>query len=129
MLAGDGQSYITYPGLEAFSGRASILERNGHHVVVGTHNRHPVLGEVALLHSHRVVYPLNFGGADATDDWSLGDWCDQCHRKGGLVVWTNAVTRPSGTRPKPLPTRSWDTSMRSNSRQVAPELCRSGINC
>jgi hypothetical protein len=96
MLAADGQSYITYPGLEAFSGRASILERNGHHVVVGTHNRHPVLGEVALLHSHRVVYPLNFGGADATDDWSLGDWCDQCHRKGGLVVWTNAATAPVG---------------------------------
>jgi hypothetical protein len=96
MLAADGQTYVTHPNLDAFSGQTSALERNGHHVVVGTHNRHPVLGELALLHSHRVVYPLAFGGADATDDWSLGDWCDQCHRKGGLVVWTNAATAPVG---------------------------------
>jgi len=96
MLAADGQTYVTYPNLDAFSGQTSALERDGHHVIVGTHNRHPVLGELALLHSHRVVYPLAFGGADATDDWSLGDWCDQCHRKGGLVVWTNAATAPVG---------------------------------
>ena len=71
-------------------------ERDGHAVVVGTHNKHPVLGELALLHCHRVVHPVSFGGADATDDWSLGDWGDQCHRKGGLVVWTNAAPSPIG---------------------------------
>ncbi len=32
------------------------------------------------------VYPLRFGGPDGADDWSLADWCDQCHRKAGLVV-------------------------------------------
>lgn len=95
MLSSDGHSYITYPNLEAFSGQQAALERNGHCVVVGTHNRHPVLGELALLHCHRVVYPLSFGGADATDDWSLGDWCDQCHRKKGLVVWTNVGSKQS----------------------------------
>jgi hypothetical protein len=95
MLAADGHSYITYPNLEAFSGQKPALERDGHCVVVGTHNRHPVLGELALLHCHRVVYPLTFGGADATDDWSLGDWCDQCHRKKGLVDWTNAGDKHS----------------------------------
>jgi hypothetical protein len=42
------------------------------------------------------VFPLTFGGAEATDDWSLGDWCDQCHRKRGLVVWTNATPAPVG---------------------------------
>jgi hypothetical protein len=89
MQSSDGQTYMTYPNLEAFSGQAPALERGGHQVVVGTHNRHPFLGELALLHCHRMVYPLTFGGADDTDDWSLGDWCDQCHRKNGLVVWTN----------------------------------------
>jgi hypothetical protein len=29
---------------------------------------------------------LTFGGPGKPDDWTLADWCDQCHRKGGLVV-------------------------------------------
>jgi hypothetical protein len=43
-----------------------------------------VLGSLGLLHCHRIVYPLTF------DDpgWVLDDWCGQCHRKKGLVVWT-----------------------------------------
>jgi hypothetical protein len=40
-----------------------------------------------LLHGHRPVFPLAFGGPDHPDDWSVCDWCDQCHRKGGLVTW------------------------------------------
>jgi hypothetical protein len=43
---------------------------------------------LGLLHCHRVVHPLQFGGAELSDDWSLRDWAGQCHRKGGLVVWT-----------------------------------------
>jgi hypothetical protein len=96
MLAADGQNYVTVPNLDAFSGQSAALERDRHCVAVGTHNKHPVLGELALLQSHRVVYPLTFGGSDSTDDWSLGDWCDQCHRKQGLVVWTNAAPVPAG---------------------------------
>src|SRR5207248_1703111 len=55
-------------------------------VAVNTLNTHPVLGCVALLNSHRPVFPLRFGG-DRPDHWSVADWCDQCHRKTGLVVW------------------------------------------
>ena len=90
----DGTAYPTVPNLTAFSGQAPTLERGGHAVVVNTFNTHPVLGKVALLHSHRPVFPLAFGG-DEADDWGVCDWCDQCHRKGGLVVWADAF-EPSG---------------------------------
>jgi hypothetical protein len=50
-----------------------------------------VLGSLGLLYCHRVVYPLAFGGPNDTDDWTLADWCDQCHRKNGLVVWTQTA--------------------------------------
>ncbi len=86
----DGQTYTAYPNLVAFSGQQPCLERDGHLVAVNTYNTHPVLGRLGVLHCHRVVYPLTFGGPDRTDDWSLDDWCGQCHRKRGLVVWTNA---------------------------------------
>src|SRR5205823_11295612 len=59
LLAADGQSYVTHPNLIAFSGQQPCLEREGHAVCVGTLNRHPVLGTLALLHCHRVVYPLS----------------------------------------------------------------------
>ncbi len=47
------------------------------------------------MNCHRPVYPLTFGGDDF-DDWSLGDWCNQCHRKKGLVVWTDAFRSDAG---------------------------------
>jgi hypothetical protein len=93
-LCNDGQTRPAYPNLTAFSGQAPCLERPGHLVVVNTHNRHPVLGRLGLLNCHRAVYPLTFGGPDGSDDWSLADWCGQCHRKGGLVVWTDAFPEP-----------------------------------
>lgn len=74
------------PNLLAFSGTAPALASPGHVVVVNTLNTHPQLGTVALLNSHRAVYPLR-SGAPGPDDWSVADWCDQCHRKRGLVVW------------------------------------------
>jgi hypothetical protein len=74
------------PNILAFSGQQPALERAGHQVVVNTLNRHDRLGSLALLNCHRVVYPLTFGGPNGADDWTLADWCDQCHRKGGLVV-------------------------------------------
>ncbi|MFN4260329.1 MAG: CehA/McbA family metallohydrolase [Gemmataceae bacterium] len=76
------------PNILEFSGQQPALARPGHLVVVNTHNYHPVLGSLGLLNCHRVVYPLCFGGDVGPDDWSLADWCDQCHRKGGLVTWT-----------------------------------------
>jgi hypothetical protein len=90
----DGIAYPTVPNLLAFSGQAPALERDGRAVVVNTFNTHPVLGKVALLHSHRPVFPLAFGGEE-TDDWGVCDWCDQCHRKGGLTVWVDPF-EPAG---------------------------------
>jgi hypothetical protein len=75
------------PNILAFSGQEPALEMPGHLVVVNTYNSHPTLGGLGLLNCHRVVYPLSFGYRGQADDWSLADWCDQCHRKGGLVVW------------------------------------------
>jgi hypothetical protein len=75
------------PNLLAFSGQAPCLQAPGCEVFVGAENDHPELGNLGLLNCHRVVYPLTLGGAE-TDDWTLSDWCGQCHRKRGLVVWT-----------------------------------------
>jgi hypothetical protein len=88
----DGHRYRIVPNLTAFSGQAEALPG----VVVNTFNVHPTLGRLALLHCHRPVYPLTFGHMDETDDWSLSDWCDQCHRKKGLVVWCDAYRPDAG---------------------------------
>jgi hypothetical protein len=73
--------------LAAFSGTAPALSAHGCLVAVNTLNSHPVLGTVSLLNSHRPVFPLRFGAPGQPDHWSVADWCDQCHRKAGLVVW------------------------------------------
>jgi hypothetical protein len=86
-LAHDGNTYPTLPNLAAFSGQVPALAADGREVIVNTYNTHPSLGKLGLLNSHRVVYPLAFGGAEGPDDWSLCDWADQCHRKNGKVVW------------------------------------------
>lgn len=91
-----GNAVPSLPNILDFSGQKAALERPGHLVAVNTHNVHPVLGSLGLLNCHRVVYPLTFGGPDGADDWTLGDWCGQCHRKGGLVVWTRARGVPLG---------------------------------
>jgi hypothetical protein len=74
------------PNLLAFSGQQPAAWSSDCLVAVNTFNVHPRLGSLALLHAHRIVYPLRFGGHDF-DDWTLAAWCDQCHRKAGLVVW------------------------------------------
>jgi hypothetical protein len=89
------RSVPAIPNITAFSGQKPALEVPGHLVVVNTYNTHPSLGELALLNCHRVVYPLAFGGPDGWDDWILADWCDQCHRKGGLVVWPSPAHEPT----------------------------------
>jgi hypothetical protein len=93
----NGSPVLSIPNILAFSGQRPALEMPGHLVAVNTHNHHPVLGSLGLLNCHRVVYPLRFGGPDGLDDWTLTDWCDQCHRKGGLVVWTRTA-RPGSER-------------------------------
>jgi hypothetical protein len=83
-----------YANLLDFSGQEPVVHRAGCMVIVNTHNTHPLLGSLGLLNCHRVVYPLNFGAFATTnyyDNWTLADWCDQCHRKHGLVVWTRTL--------------------------------------
>jgi hypothetical protein len=86
LVWGDKRQCRAFPNILAFSGQRPALERPGCLVAVNTLNEHPRLGRLALLNCHRAVYPLAFGGPGGLDDWTLADWCDQCHRKGGLVV-------------------------------------------
>jgi hypothetical protein len=86
LLAYQRSPNAAFVNLLAFSGTQPALEGSPL-VVVNTCNAHPLLGTVALLNCHRIVYPLRFGAPDGLDDWSVADWCDQCHRKKGLVVW------------------------------------------
>lgn len=94
----DGSTYPLATDMLAFSGQAPALEADGRFVAVNTLNTHPVLGRVGLLHSHRPVFPLTFGPPDDTNDWSVCDWCDQCHRKGGLTVWVEPFRTAAGVR-------------------------------
>jgi hypothetical protein len=87
--------FRAYPNLLAFSGQRPVLDTPGHMVVVNTHNYHPHLGALSLLNCHRIVYPLRFGAPAGADSWTLAEWCDQCHRKGGLVVWTQQDPWPN----------------------------------
>lgn len=72
----------------AFSGQKPCLDLSGHRVAVNTFNAHSA-GALALLNCHRPVFPLTFEFTDKEDSWNLTDWCEQCHRKGGLVVAPN----------------------------------------
>ena len=83
------------PNLLAFSGTTSALCSPECLVAVNTLNTHPILGSVSLLNCHRPVFPLRFGRPGASDHWSVEDWCGQCHRKKGLVVWPD-LPRLSG---------------------------------
>ena len=80
-------AFRTAPNLTAFSGQTAALEVHGRLVAVNTLNVHAALGRVGLLYSHRPVFPLA-----SLNDWSICDWCDQCHRKGGLTVWVDAFS-------------------------------------
>jgi len=79
-----------YPNLLAFSGQKAALEPADTLVVVNSHNVHHSLGRVSLLNCHRVVFPL----VEELGDWAVADWCDQCHRKQGLVVWVPEMVPP-----------------------------------
>jgi hypothetical protein len=82
-----GQLQPAIPNIVSFSGQAYARLAGSCGVAVNTQNVHPQLGRLGLLHCHRVVYPLAFNFID----WTLADWCDQCHRKKGLVVWTDPL--------------------------------------
>jgi hypothetical protein len=81
-----------------FSGQRPALETPGHMVVVNTLNQHQSLGRLALLNCHRAVYPLCAGGPWGWENWTLEDWCNQCHRKGGLAVWCSGSEDSRGAK-------------------------------
>jgi hypothetical protein len=81
---------LRHPALGAileFSGQKPAVEGAGCAVVVNTLNLGGPLDRLILLNCHRAVYPLSIG---PVIDWALADWCDQCHRKAGLVLWPHA---------------------------------------
>lgn len=82
-----GKMQPAIPNILSFSGQSFARRTDDCGVAVNTENVHPDLGSLGLLHSHRVVYPLSFD----REEWTLDDWCGQCHRKKGLVVWINPL--------------------------------------
>jgi hypothetical protein len=86
LLARDGDD-----NLLAFSGTGSALPEDECLVAVNTFNAHDELGAVALLNCHRPVFPL---AASLERDWAVREWCGQCHRKKGLVVWPGHPGQP-----------------------------------
>jgi hypothetical protein len=90
---GETETLIDHPNLLAFSGQHPCLESPACIVACNTLNSHSALGSLALLNCHRIVFPLRFGRSGnersayhRPDNWALADWCDQCHRKGGVVI-------------------------------------------
>lgn len=69
-----------------FSGQQTAKQTAGHLVAVNSYNQAP-MGRLSLLNTHRVVYPLTVERIN----WTLSDWCGQCHRKGGLVAWSDVA--------------------------------------
>lgn len=69
-----------------FSGQNVLLERHGCAVCVNTYHQGGPWGDLALLYCHRIVFPFMMGEA-GFEHYMLADWCYQCHRKGGLVIW------------------------------------------
>jgi hypothetical protein len=74
------------PGLMEFSGQEPALSRHGCVTFVNTQNQGGEHGVLSLLQCHRVVHPLTLA-EPGFEKYTLADWCNQCHRKGGLVIW------------------------------------------
>jgi len=81
------ESQPDYAQLLEFSGSKPAMEGSGSLIAVNTLNRHPYLGSVSLLHSHRPVYPWYSGWNSEDKPWSIHDWSRQCHRIKGVVIW------------------------------------------
>ncbi|MEZ6141076.1 MAG: hypothetical protein R3B84_10945 [Zavarzinella sp.] len=92
----DGHLYETAVNTESFSGQAIAHSHENCQVVVNTLNTHTMRGRLGLLYCHRQVHPLSFGYLEDTDDWTLSDWRDQCHRKHGMAVWVDAYRAEKG---------------------------------
>lgn len=83
----DCEARPDYAQLVEFSGSKPALETPRSLIGVNTLNRHPILGAVSLLHSHRPVYPWYSGWNADGLAWSVHDWSRQCRRIKGVVIW------------------------------------------
>ena len=81
------------PDLLHFSGQVPALESHGSTVVTNTLNDGGDLGRLSLLNCHRIVFPLTLDAA-GFERYTLADWSQQCHRKGGLAVWPRFPAEP-----------------------------------
>src|SRR5262249_28035630 len=81
------------PDLIQFSGQEPAQTAHGCMVAVNALNEGGDLGRLALLNCHRIVFPLTLE-AIGFERFTLADWCGQCHRKGGLVVWPHFPHQP-----------------------------------
>lgn len=105
-IQGPAPGLTTLSNILAFSGVASALESQDCQVIVNTRNQSEILGSFILLGCHRVVYPLSLGSRESGSSWRLGayalaDWCDQCHRKKGVVL-AGLETQDSDSLPTEL---------------------------
>jgi hypothetical protein len=79
----------TLPNILSFSGQSFARQTPDCGVAVNTLNDWSSRGQIALLNCHRTVFPLSWRGVGSNSEWTLADWCDQCHRKKGFVVWAH----------------------------------------
>jgi hypothetical protein len=88
LFAQDSGKFVDWiDNILSFSGQSFARQAGGCGVAVNTLNHRSGLANplhLGLLNCHRVVYPLVLDAND--DNWTAEDWCDQCHRKNGLVV-------------------------------------------
>jgi hypothetical protein len=81
-----------YPSMIEFSGSVVARNRGNCSVQVNSRNQGGHLGVLSLLDCHRPVFPLTLSD-QAFSEWSLSDWWKQCHRKRGLVIWSDTKSR------------------------------------
>lgn len=81
-----------YPSMIEFSGSMVARNRDSCSVQVNSRNQGGHLGVLSLLDCHRPVFPLTLSDT-AFSEWSLSDWWKQCHRKRGLVIWSDTKSR------------------------------------
>ncbi len=78
----EGQFWL----MDDYSAQAQAASLADCQVMVGTRNQGGELGDLSLLYTHRVVFPLRLDQA-GFEHYTLGDWTHQAHRKRGLVIW------------------------------------------
>lgn len=88
-----GHTAIPDPMFAEFSGQAVRASHEACQVCVNSFNRGAALGDLILLHCHRLVFPLRLQ-EPGFEHYTLLDWAGQCHRKGGLTICPDLLESP-----------------------------------